>query len=299
MTLNISYSPTLSQVTAGQRTSFPFDFMPISKDYIAVWVKKPNNFRFYKQFGGWSIVDDAKIEFTEPLEVGSYVLVARETPIYQPTPYQTSSGFQAKVIENSFDRLTANVQEVAYKVTRSVVIPEGSDVHPGSAWESFLNMWNDVKAMRAEVQTMKFEVKALKQEVEALKQDIVASNQTAIDEIEALKQKTLQDINALKTVTVEEIGALKQDAIEDVDALKQDTTGLVENARTWAVGTITEQPAGSAKYWANKTHEELYNEPIEIADEILTPSEPSEEPSDGSIDLGGLAGKDEGKTDSE
>ena len=249
MTLNISYSPTLSQVTAGQRTSFPFDFMPISKDYIAVWVKKPNDFSFYKQFGGWSIVDDAKIEFTEPLEVGSYVLVARETPIYQPTPYQTSSGFQAKVIENSFDRLTANVQEVAYKVTRSVVVPEGSDVHPDSAWESFLNMWNDVKAMRAEVQTMKFEVKALKQEVEALKQDVI---------------------------------------------------GLVEQARKWAVGTIEEQPQGSAKYWANRTHEELYNEPIEIADEILgETSEPSEEPTTQPSVPDSLEGIGGGKGDSE
>lgn len=219
MTINTNYSPTLTIVGDSTANKFPYNFDPVSTDFIKVYTRLETETEFKEQTTGWSLLERGYISFDTMPEKGTYVLITRETPIEQPTPYVTSSGFQAKVIENSLDRLTSCVQEISYRQTRGVIVPEGYDINPNTIWAIFLSMVEETRQAR-----------------------------------------------------------------DSVVAIEKELTSALAQARSWAIGTISEQPQGSAKYWANRTHEELYDTPIEIADEILEPTEepsvePTEEPS--------------------
>ena len=53
------------------------------------------------------------------------MVISRSTPAAQPVPYTTSRGFQGSVEENSFDALTAMIQENNYGNTNAVSAPVG------------------------------------------------------------------------------------------------------------------------------------------------------------------------------
>lgn len=55
-----------------------------------------------------------------------YVVVGRVVSEDQNVPYKTSEGFQGKVVENSFDKLTAITQDLQEQVDRSVSFPLGT-----------------------------------------------------------------------------------------------------------------------------------------------------------------------------
>lgn len=54
-----------------------------------------------------------------------YVDISRKTGLDQTNSYTTSSGFQGQVEENSFDKLTAAVQDAAYAASQAITIPTG------------------------------------------------------------------------------------------------------------------------------------------------------------------------------
>ena len=54
-----------------------------------------------------------------------YVDISRKTGLDQTNSYTTSSGFQGQVEENSFDKLTASVQDAAYAASQAITIPTG------------------------------------------------------------------------------------------------------------------------------------------------------------------------------
>ena len=55
-----------------------------------------------------------------------YIIISREVPDYQSKRYSTSTGFQGSEIENSFDKVSCNLQEVEYTLQRSIKVPIGS-----------------------------------------------------------------------------------------------------------------------------------------------------------------------------
>lgn len=54
-----------------------------------------------------------------------YLNVSRVTGLDQTDSYRTSKGFQGEVEENSFDKLTAAVQDAAYRAGLAITIPSG------------------------------------------------------------------------------------------------------------------------------------------------------------------------------
>ena len=56
-----------------------------------------------------------------------YAVIGRSVPATQSTPYSTSTGFQGKVEENSFDKLTALVQDGRDAVDRAIKAPLGDN----------------------------------------------------------------------------------------------------------------------------------------------------------------------------
>lgn len=54
-----------------------------------------------------------------------YAVIGREVTQDQSTPYTTSQGFQGKVEENSFDKLTAMIQDTSNGLSRAIIAPLG------------------------------------------------------------------------------------------------------------------------------------------------------------------------------
>jgi len=74
---------------------------------------------------GWD-ANGGSIEFTDAPSTGYNVIIARDISETQEVVYKTSSGFPAKVVENSFDKVTALVQDVAELAARCLRYPVGT-----------------------------------------------------------------------------------------------------------------------------------------------------------------------------
>lgn len=128
MTLNTTYSPAVADGN-GVTTNFSYSFDPISISYLKVSLEI--NGVWVQQLSGWTATTSPNggiVTFaTAPT---TRVAIERDVPEEQPTSYETSSGFQAKVIENSFDMLTGMVQELKEASERSVKVDVGSSTDP-------------------------------------------------------------------------------------------------------------------------------------------------------------------------
>ena len=129
MTIADNYEP-IKQETNGVTTQFSFDFYALNDDYIKV---------FLEVDGEQSVIDPTEYEVTfspngglvtfyDPPSGNAYIIITRDTPREQETPFATSSGFPAKTVEGRFDKLTAMVQELQDNVDRSAKVPVGNDV---------------------------------------------------------------------------------------------------------------------------------------------------------------------------
>ena len=128
MTLNTSYNPTVADGN-GVTTSFSYSFNPISLSYLKVSLEISGS--WVKQTSGWTATmspNGGVVTFS--VAPTTRVAIEREIPEEQPTSYETSSGFQAKVIEHSFDMLTGMVQGLQEKADRSVSVEVGSEITP-------------------------------------------------------------------------------------------------------------------------------------------------------------------------
>jgi len=131
MTIADNYEP-IKQETNGVATQFSFDFYALSDAFIKVYLETD---------GVQTLVNstDYEITFTEnggvvafydPPAAGSYIIITRDTPREQETPFYTSSGFPAKTVEGRLDKLTAMVQELQDDVDRSAKVPVGTNISP-------------------------------------------------------------------------------------------------------------------------------------------------------------------------
>lgn len=126
MTLANNYNPT-RQLANGVTTSFSFNYDMINSDYAAI----------YQEVDGVQTLVDSElytIEFddnggnvvfkTAPV-AGVYIVVGRNVPTDQETPYRTSSGFPANRVEENLDKLTAITQQLSDESNRSPKTPIG------------------------------------------------------------------------------------------------------------------------------------------------------------------------------
>ena len=128
MTLNTTYSPTVADGN-GVTKSFSYSFNPISENYLKVSLEQ--NGSWVEQVSGWTAtVSENGGVVTFDTAPTTRVAIERDVPEEQPTSYKTSSGFQAQVIEHSFDMLTGMVQELKEKSDRSIAVDVGSSVNP-------------------------------------------------------------------------------------------------------------------------------------------------------------------------
>jgi hypothetical protein len=128
MTLNVSYKPAVLEGN-GIIKEFSYSFNPISENYIRVSLEQDG--KWVEQLSGWSATTSENGGVvTFDVAPDSRVAIERIIPKEQPTSYTTSSGFQAKVVENSFDILTGMVQQLQEESDRSVKVVVGGDQDP-------------------------------------------------------------------------------------------------------------------------------------------------------------------------
>lgn len=127
MTIANNYVP-IRQEANGNTKSFTFDFRVLDDDYLVV----------YQEIGGKQTVVDSSdytvnaqevggtVDFNTAPVAGSYIIITRDVPLDQLTPYRTSSGFPANRVEENLDKLTAITQQLKESVDRAPKLPVGT-----------------------------------------------------------------------------------------------------------------------------------------------------------------------------
>ncbi len=127
MTIANNYVP-IRQEANGNTKSFTFDFRVLDDDYLVV----------YQEINGKQTVVDSSdytvnaqevggtVDFNTAPAAGSYIIITRDVPLDQLTPYRTSSGFPANRVEENLDKLTAITQQLKESVDREPKLPVGT-----------------------------------------------------------------------------------------------------------------------------------------------------------------------------
>jgi len=132
MSITDNYVP-VKQTGNGVTVAFSGNWNMIAATYCRVyWEDKTTGVQTLKTLNthytlafteaGFTVTHDAL--YIPPSTV--WVIVARSTALDQNVPYKTSSGFDGKVIENSFDKVTAEVQDAKDGINRSIKFALGS-----------------------------------------------------------------------------------------------------------------------------------------------------------------------------
>lgn len=169
MAISDNYSPDIS-LGNGVTTQFSGNWKVLNADYfkaalqsVATGLQTP-----LVQGSDYTLVfDDDGYEITMAVAPTSanYIVRYREVTVDQTDPYRTSKGFQGKVIEDSFDKLTAIDQDQQDQIDRSLKFQVGSsaagytieDPIDGRSlkWDTennrIINSENDVDVIVAEV----------------------------------------------------------------------------------------------------------------------------------------------------
>lgn len=126
MTLANNYNP-IRQLANGVTTSFSFNYDMINSDYATVYqeidgvqtIVDPELYTIEFDDNGGNIV------FKTAPTAGVYIVIGRDVPTNQETPYRTSSGFPANRVEENLDKLTAITQQLTNESNRSPKTPIG------------------------------------------------------------------------------------------------------------------------------------------------------------------------------
>ena len=126
-----NYKP-IRQVGNGNTVEFSFDFPLISENFVEVFREKDgvqsvvdsNEYSVqFDDFGG-------SVIFNEAPSNEEIIVITRNIPLEQVTPYKTSSGFPAVRIEENFDKLTAIAQQMSETLDRCVKVEITNDQDP-------------------------------------------------------------------------------------------------------------------------------------------------------------------------
>jgi len=111
--------PRVQYVADGLRKDFPFIFQLITNTDLEIYLGKN------KQSSNYTVVDAGEtnggtVFLDDAPSAGTVVTLVRNTPIQRVSDFQESGTFQAKVLNDELDLLTAALQDVAENVRRSV-----------------------------------------------------------------------------------------------------------------------------------------------------------------------------------
>lgn len=131
MTINTDYNIE-TYISDGAITSYDFSFQVFSEDDIIITIQDlDNNTETLSLSSDYTIsLNDDKtgtVNLLTAPTIDYKIYITREVDFKQEKNYETSSGFQAKVIEDSFDRLTVLTQQLKELADRTVKLTQFSE----------------------------------------------------------------------------------------------------------------------------------------------------------------------------
>lgn len=124
MTIEVNYNP-IRQQGNGVTTQFSYDFYALSPNYLVVYIEENGVQTVTTDYTATVSETGGIVTFNVAPTENQYVVITRSTTINQEVPYTTSRGFDAKVVESSFDKDIAISQELQNQLTRTPKLPEG------------------------------------------------------------------------------------------------------------------------------------------------------------------------------
>ena len=127
MTIANNYEPVKSQ-TNGTVKTFTFNYSLLNEKYIEVYLETDGELSLVPESDYTVSYDEegGEVTFKQAPASGSYVIIARNVPLDQTTPYRTSSGFPADRVEENMDKLTAITQQLNDGLERAPKLPVGT-----------------------------------------------------------------------------------------------------------------------------------------------------------------------------
>jgi len=131
--INDNYLP-VKLIGNGTTVDFSFNWNVLSSAYCRVYLETiASGVQTLQTLGSdYTLVfDDAggTVTFATAPTNAYNIIIAREIALSQEKPYTTSKGFDGKSMEDSLDKLTAEVQDVTALAKRAVVLPLGSPLY--------------------------------------------------------------------------------------------------------------------------------------------------------------------------
>lgn len=203
-----NYKP-IRQVGNGNTVDFSFDFPLISENFIEVFREK-DGVQSVVGENEYSVQFDdqgGSVTFVEAPSDGEIIVIARNIPLEQVTPYKTSSGFPAVRIEDNFDKLTAITQQLSEVLERCVKVEITDDQDPQELIDEVFEKL-DLATVTGEA--------AIKAAEEA--NNAASSAQGAAERAETSAEEAVSNITSATQDAVQTIENEKQSAVNEVSA---------------------------------------------------------------------------------
>lgn len=215
-------SPKVRYIADGITKSFSFVFPIFSDQDMDVYIDDTLIKSGYS-ITGVGTSEGGEVIFNTAPKNGKSITLLRNLDIKRTSDFQESGAFRAKAINYELDYQIACLQQLNEQISRSVSFPPYSEnaqtVNLPEPENGKAIVWDNNGAS-------------------------LRNSNLAYDDLEQLM------IETKSTVLASEQNVINKEALAKTH--EQNAANSKEEARKWAIGTIQEQPNGSAKYWAEK-----------------------------------------------
>ena len=157
---------------------------------------------------------------------GTKVVVQRETPLDNDAEFPQEADFDSEKINNAFDKVTRQNQEQDEILSRAIKMPVDTDkdLLKGITFPSP----NPNKAIQWNSSGTN-----------------LTNSTYGIDDLTNKVDEALDKVDGI----IDDVSM----SLEEIQRLESSSQGWANTSRSWAVGSDTERPEGSAKWWAQQT----------------------------------------------
>ncbi|MBQ7977787.1 MAG: hypothetical protein IJ301_04295 [Clostridia bacterium] len=243
MTNEVNYAPKKYGCN-GSTVKFSFNWKIIEPEDLVVLLEDELTLEQVKLVDGVDYTLEfgdvgGEITTLQKYPAGKDIIIAREVSRFQDKTYSTSSGFQTKQIEESLDRLSANVQDLAYTLDRALKVPIGSGKLNVEFPEKLINnntlVWSDEKDAFVNYDVIG-EMDSFEQEIETdvdafknlVNQTLQENKENTDADIVDFKQSVNSEISNFKQTVNTQIETFEQEVEVDVDSFKNTTNQTLQ-----------------------------------------------------------------------
>lgn len=241
MTIANNYVP-IKQAGNGNTKSFTFSFRLLADDYLVVF-QEINNIQTVVSEDDYTVNMEevgGTVDFKTAPAAGTYIIITRNVPLDQLTPYRTSSGFPADRVEENLDKLTAITQQLSEGLDRVPKLPVGTtgvdvtlplpDAGKAIIWNEEGNGFENSTANFDEViedATEQANIATQKANEAAQSASSASASATAAENSADKAQAAASDAQDIKDSALTEITAVKDEAIAEINKFEIESATVI------------------------------------------------------------------------